>query len=192
MNPIFWIHMRAYWNAHWFELFWNYLPNTGASGIDQWFTATLGQHAWIWTIPESSGCRLHVPWVLVTQPFVECTFQSGETARCEEIPVIFSRTEFLSQTWSYTYTIRAAASVGSSQGHCNCPRTPEIFPLLGCLSLMPWCQPSGVRPYPQSVPVCGGMIPITDYWLLLAWEETGSWGEKVRVWGTRSSRFFCL
>lgn len=45
-----------------------------------------------------------IPWALVTggtaekpqvQPSVECTFQSGRIARCEEIPVIFSRTEFL-------------------------------------------------------------------------------------------------
>lgn len=46
----------------------------------------------IWTMPENSGCRLPIPWALVTgetaekpqaQPSVECTFQSGRIARCE-------------------------------------------------------------------------------------------------------------
>lgn len=61
----------------------------------------------IWTVPENSECQLPIPPALVTgetaekpqaRPSVECTFQSGRIARCEQIPVIFSRTKFL--PWS--------------------------------------------------------------------------------------------
>lgn len=198
--------MHPYCNAHHFGLFWNYLPNTDTSGIDQWFTATLGQCIWNLHIPRKFG-MYETPCAMGISHWRDCWEATSSTLCGMCIPKWKN-----CQMWPDPHhllqdrnpTIGRELHRGSSndpeqlllQGHpwntetvLTSPKSPTYRP-----APVPWWGTHlfEVSSYLERVSVCGEMIPIRYHGLLLARRETGSWGKKVRVWGTRYSRFFCL